>query len=118
MTYTLIANSTAVRRDSDGAFIPADPVNTDWQAYQAWLAAGNTPNPVPAPTAAEAWAAYQAQAQAALAKTDMVALRCLKAGVAFPAAWQTYAKELRNIVSASTGNTGTLPVQPEFPEGT
>ena len=117
MTYTLMT-STAVRRDSDGAFIPADPVNTDWQAYQAWLAAGNTPNPVPAPTAEQQWAEYQAKAQAALDKTDMVALRCLKAGVTFPAAWQTYAKELRNIVSASTGNTGTLPVQPEFPEGT
>ena len=25
--------------------VPDDPANTDWQAYQAWLEAGNTPLP-------------------------------------------------------------------------
>lgn len=50
-TYKLSAHTTSVQRD-DGAFIPNDPGNTDWQAYQAWLAAGNTPvaaDPPPAP---------------------------------------------------------------------
>lgn len=51
MTYTL-TRDTGVIRDADCVYIPADPANTDWQAYQAWLAEGNTPNPyVPPPPA-------------------------------------------------------------------
>jgi len=36
MTYTLIANSTSVMRDADGACIPADLRNADYQAYLVW----------------------------------------------------------------------------------
>lgn len=38
-----------IRRDSDGAFIPDDPRNTDRQAYRAWLEAGNVPADAPEP---------------------------------------------------------------------
>ncbi len=34
-----------IQRTSDTAFIPNDPQNVDWVAYQAWLALGNTPDP-------------------------------------------------------------------------
>jgi hypothetical protein len=38
-------NPNLIKRLPDNAYIPNDPENTDWQAYQAWLAAGNTPLP-------------------------------------------------------------------------
>lgn len=40
-----LTHSTSILRLSDGAFIPAGPANTDYAAYQQWLAEGNTPEP-------------------------------------------------------------------------
>jgi len=38
-------STTMIKRLADNAFIPFDPANTDYQAYLAWLAEGNTPIP-------------------------------------------------------------------------
>jgi hypothetical protein len=47
-TYALTYGSTIILR-SDGANIPADPGNADYQAYLSWVALGNTATPAAAP---------------------------------------------------------------------
>ena len=64
MSYTVLAGSDCIRRDADGAIIPPDRGNRDYEAYLAWLAAGNAPTPLPAPTLAE----LKAERRAALAE--------------------------------------------------
>ena len=38
-----------VQRMEDGAFIPFDPANRDYQEFLAWQAEGNEPDPAPTP---------------------------------------------------------------------
>ena len=44
MKNLLTGEDVCIRRIADNAFIPMDEANTDYQAYLAWVAEGNTPS--------------------------------------------------------------------------
>lgn len=69
-----------------------------------------SPKPEPVP--------LKIQAMAALPETDMVAFRCFKAGIPFPADWQTYTSGLRNLANGTDTTSTTLPSKPAYPAGT
>lgn len=56
-----------------------------------------------------------AKAADMLFASDRTVLRCYENGVAVPAAWVSYRKALRAVVS---GTSATLPTQPAYPAGT
>lgn len=105
---------------NQGIVIPSD---ARWATFyasmpasgQAGLTPPTTPVAPPGPTLAQ-------QAQAALDVMDApggCAIRCFKAGVAFPAAWQAYCTALRAIVNGTASPTPTVvPTAPAFPAGT
>ena len=50
--YQLTATDVVIRTE-DGACIPADPANRDYQEYDKWLADGGVPDPYVEPTASK-----------------------------------------------------------------
>ena len=72
----------------------------------------------PQPTAAQLNAELIASAKSSLAATDLVALRCWKSSVAYPADWLNYTNELRAIVNSTDTTSTALPTQPAYPAGT
>jgi hypothetical protein len=124
MAYTL-TNSLYIIRDADGVHIPPDPANVDYQAFLAWKSAGNTPTPYAPPL--RTWADQQADAQAALSASDTTMLRVLEAvalgtnTLTAPdiAAFVSYRRNLRSVISAPTGDPSkALPAKPAYPKGT
>ena len=73
MTYQL-TQGTTILRIADNAIIPPDPANTDYQAYLAWLEAGNTPEPAPEPEPVAEPTPAEKLAAAGLTVDDLKAL--------------------------------------------
>lgn len=116
------AGAFIIATDNQGAqsCIPKDPANSDYCRFLEWCDDENSPEPAETSDelAAKKWQDYQAKAQVELDKTDLVALRCFKAGVVFPDTWATYVGALRAIVSASSGDySKALPKRPNYPSG-
>lgn len=49
MAYKWIKEAISVKRLADGACIPNDPGNMDWQDFQKWVADGGVPLPADPP---------------------------------------------------------------------
>lgn len=90
-TYALLQDSYAVQR-SDGACIPNDPTNTDWRAYQAWLADGNTaleaPNVVAVPQSITRFQAKAALANAGLLDKVQAMMADTNTPILYRLAWE------------------------------
>ena len=71
-TYTLA--EFGVIRTSDNASIPDDDRNRDWRAYQEWLSAGNTADPIPTPVTDPTVAERKASEKSARDKIATTAL--------------------------------------------
>lgn len=127
MTYHLNQLGGLVR-DADGACIPKDPANTDYAAYLAWQAEGNTATPFEKQPMT--WEAYQAMAKAALDQSTVTVTRITEAvslgdtTLTTPdvVAYMQWRRQLRYIIQAKNGGTvpasSALPAQPPFPAGT
>ncbi len=114
---SVVTAKTAVLQEVDD--LPDDFIGNGW-AYidgvwisnttgDAYIARKNTERN------AEAAAVLKSQALVALASSDVVAIRCVKAGVQFPDEWREYVAQLRTIVG---GVSDPLPDPPAYPEGT
>lgn len=90
-----------------GSFLVVTGFTINAQHVQVWQTRDKT--------AEELSGELKGQAFSALSKSDLVAIRCVKAGTSFPVDWWEYVTALRTIVN---GGDGPLPAQPEYPEGT
>ena len=82
--YKLTKQNTSITRLSDGASIPLDAGNRDYQKYLDWVALGNTAAPAQtqAEIAAEAIATTNAAAKAELLAIDLASIRSIREYIA------------------------------------
>jgi hypothetical protein len=95
--YQLISDNL-VKRLSDGATIPLPANESEGYKYQGWLEEGNTPLPIPGPTAEQLREAANVEARTYLLATDWYVVRRYETGVAVPVDVLTKRQAARGVV--------------------
>ena len=99
--YQLINNPDQIIRIDDGANIPRS--HRWWDDYEAWLAAGNIPQPAPDTRAADA----RGKRDGLIAACDWTQATDSPLDATTKAAWATYRTALRNL-PAQAGFPATI----------
>lgn len=94
--YKMTPENKSILRLLDGAFIPFDPANTDYQEYLDWLAEGNTPLP---PDQPDPWTAIREKRDQLIRESDWT---MIPGATVDQAQWSAYRQILRDLPQTYT----------------
>lgn len=112
--YSDADNTTVACFGFDDDHIESHSIESDF--IRAWISDGNEPMPY-RPDEAEIRSRLAVDAQKALERSDVTALRCLELGIAVPGEWVEFRATLREIAGGNSDAT-ELPERPVYPENT
>lgn len=112
--YDKVPKDTPPGFDDGKIAVASDDAQIGWSWASKKL---HPPSPDASVGIASRKASRKASAQAALNRTDLVALRCFKAGIGYPAEWLSYTNALRATLNSDELD-GVLPSQPAYPVNT
>ena len=102
-------DTKGIIRKEDGAYIPFDEANTDYQEYLAWVAEGNTPEDVDNTLT---WDAIRATRNQILRETDWT---MTTGATVDQAQWAAYRQNIRDIPQTYKDKTPDDVVWPTQP---